>query len=232
MLEKFLERSTDRLIFVSNYEKDGYFEKIGRPRCPHSLVYNGLKDEEFEPVGNNDEAVDFLYIGMMRDLKGPDLFIEALEKVEAIIGRKTSALMVGDGPDLEKYIQQVKNSKLDDRVKFQPPMPAREAFVKARIVVVPSRAESMPYIVLETIAAAKPLVVSNVGGIPEIYQQQSGNLVEAGNVDALAAEMASLLLDPDAETNAALLADNLRGRFSVNHMAATINDAYLATLKS
>jgi len=232
MLEKFLERSTDRLIFVSAYERDGYFEKIGKPRCPHTLVYNGLKDAEFEPVTNNADAVDFLYIGMMRDLKGPDLFIEALGGVEAANRQKTSAIMVGDGPDLDKYIRQVNQAGLNDRVKFLSPMPAREAFATAKVVVVPSRAESMPYIVLEAIAAAKPLVVTNVGGIPEIFPDGAGNMVEADNAPALAKAMATLISDPKAIENARSLSDKLRGRFSVAHMATTIEQAYRATIKS
>ena len=73
-LERSLEAMTDRLIFVSKYERDGYTHKVGVPRCPASLIYNGLQEEEFNAVVENDDAADFLYIGMMRDLKGPDLF--------------------------------------------------------------------------------------------------------------------------------------------------------------
>lgn len=69
---------TDHLLFVSEYERRTYRKKVGEPPIPNSLVYNGLQDAEFEQVPPNADAVDFLYIGMMRDLKGPDLFIEAL----------------------------------------------------------------------------------------------------------------------------------------------------------
>ncbi len=45
----------------------------------------------------------------------------------------------------------------------------------------------MPYIVLEAVAAAKPLVATKVGGIPEIFEGSERTLVEPGNVEALAA---------------------------------------------
>ena len=48
-------------------------------------------------------------------------------------------------------------------------MPVREAFKLGRVLVVPSRAESMPYIVLEAAGARVPMIATNVGGIPEIY---------------------------------------------------------------
>ena len=50
-----------------------------------------------------------------------------------------------------------------------PPMPARQAFALGRVIVVPSRAEAMPYIVLEALAAGKPMIATAVGGIPEIF---------------------------------------------------------------
>ncbi len=231
-LERFLEHATDRLIFVSRYEEQGYINKVGKPRCAVSLVYNGLKDEEFLPVETQEGGADFLYIGMMRDLKGPDLFIKSLPLIEKELGRKVTAHMVGDGPDTQRYVQMVADMKLDDRVTFHPPMPAREAFAKARIVVVPSRAESMPYIVLETIAAAKPLVTTNVGGIPEIYEGKTSLLVKPDNAGALALAMAKLLMKPDAEAEAREFAKRLKDRFSVQSMAETVDAAYQATIHS
>ena len=68
--------------------------------------------------------------------------------------------MVGDGEDLPNYKQQVIDLGLADRVTFFNPMPARKAFALGRTLVVPSRAEAMPYIVLETLAAGKTMVAT------------------------------------------------------------------------
>jgi glycosyltransferase involved in cell wall biosynthesis len=56
-------------------------------------------------------------------------------------------------------------------------MPAREAFTLGRLLVAPSRAESLPYIILETAAAGVPMITTNVGGIPEVFGPQSGRLI-------------------------------------------------------
>ena len=71
-------RFTDYLLFVSDYERRTYRRKVGEPPIPNTLVYNGLRAAEFEPVATQPDAADLLYIGMMRDLKGPDIFIDAL----------------------------------------------------------------------------------------------------------------------------------------------------------
>ena len=149
-LERTLERLTDRLIFVSDYERQAYREKVGEPSCPTDLVLNGLAPEEFALIDTPNDAADFLYIGMMRDLKGVDLFLHAIAALP-----DATAHAVGDGPDLDRYRELVVTLGIADRVTFHAAMPARSAFALARTVVVPSRAESMPYIVLEALAAGK-----------------------------------------------------------------------------
>src|SRR5262245_4800059 len=133
-LERLMSYFTDCLLFVSGYERRTYERKVGPPPIPNRLVYNGLQEVEFEPVQQNAGAADFLYIGMMRDLKGPDLFIAALAGVEKKIGRKLSAVMVGAGDDLPKYKDQVAALGLADRVTFHDPMRARQAFALGQII--------------------------------------------------------------------------------------------------
>lgn len=120
-LERLMERLTDHLLFVSDYERRTFRRKVGEPTLPNSLVYNGLRASEFEPVPPAADAADFLYIGMMRDLKGPDLFIDALTAVETRLGRAVTAVMVGGGEDLPRYHEQVRRLGLDARVRFLSP---------------------------------------------------------------------------------------------------------------
>jgi glycosyltransferase involved in cell wall biosynthesis len=228
-LERLMSRFTDCLLFVSDYERQAYRRKVGEPPIPNVLVYNGLKADEFEPVAAAPDAADLLYIGMMRDLKGPDIFINAMVEAEKRLGRRLVAVMVGDGDDLPKYRNQVQRLGLANRVTFLPPMPARQAFALARLVVVPSRAEAMPYIVLETLAAGKPMIATAVGGIPEIFGADSPALVQPDPdeiADKIAFAVAQLpayqAMMPDSAT--------LRSRFGADVMAGAIERAYFAAL--
>ncbi|MGB3502338.1 MAG: glycosyltransferase family 4 protein [Mesorhizobium sp.] len=229
MSERLLERFTDHLLFVSGYEERVYRQKIGNPRAPFSLVYNGLTAPEFEPVPPAPDAADLLYIGMMRDLKGPDLFIDALVKAEALAGRRLSAYMVGDGDDMPKYRQQVADAGLSDRVTFHAPMPARKAFGMARVIVVPSRAEAMPYIVLEALAAGMPMIATAVGGIPEIFPANSPALCSP-DADQLADLMAKAVADPARWQRLMTDETTLRSNFGADVMARKIEGIYLEAL--
>ncbi|MER9329225.1 glycosyltransferase [Mesorhizobium sp. M0488] len=228
-LERFMARFTDCLLFVSDYERGTYRRKVGEPPVPNALVYNGLRAAEFEPVVMGPEAADLLYIGMMRDLKGPDIFIDALATAGARLGRALSAVMVGDGDDLPRYHGQVKRLGLEGHVRFLPPMPAREAFALARLVVVPSRAEAMPYIVLETLAAGKPMIATSVGGIPEIFGAGSPALIRPDPAE-LTDKMSQALADPAAYRKLMPDAASLEARFGADVMAAEIEKAYFAAL--
>jgi glycosyltransferase involved in cell wall biosynthesis len=229
-LERLMSRFTDHLLFVSDYERRAYRKKIGEPPIPNSLVHNGLRDAEFEPVPPNADAADFLYIGMMRDLKGPDLFIGALARAERLAGRRLSAVMVGAGDDLPKYKAQVAALGLSDRIVFHDPMRAREAFALAKTIVVPSRAEAMPYIVLEALAAGLPMIATSVGGIPEIFDPGSPALVRP-DADDLARAMANAANDLPGYRSQMPSLDELRARFSATVMAKHIEDAYFGVLE-
>ena len=228
-LERLMARLTDYILFVSEYERSAFHRKVGKPDRPSGLVYNGLREAEFQKVPAAPDAADFLYIGMMRDLKGPDLFIDALAQVEMRLGRKVEAVMVGDGEHLPRYEAQVKRLGLEDRVRFLKPMPARQAFALAGAVVVPSRAEAMPYIVLEALAAGKPMVATAVGGIPEIFGTGSPATVRP-DAGALAERMADALADPVAFAAKMPSVDELRTRFGADVMAAEIEKAYFSAL--
>jgi len=224
--ERAMERFTTSLIFVSAYERDAYHEKVGKPFCPEAVVYNGLADHEFIPVPAEKNAADFLYIGMMRDLKGPDVFIDAIKVARDNTGKDLTAMLVGDGPDKPNYVQQIETLGLSECVSMHQAMPAREAFAKAHTVVVPSRAESMPYLVLEALAAHKPLIATRVGGIPEIFQSRQDELVPAGNPEALAERMIAILAQTDLKSRSKAFADELKRNFSLKAMNEGVNSVY------
>ena len=227
-LERALARVSDRILFVSDFERRTFAARIGAGRTPAEVIYNGVRPEEFEPVVPAPDAADFLYIGEMRALKGTDIFIDALDRASKALARPLTAIMVGSG-ETQAYAEQVARLGLGNRVKLLPPMPARQAFALARFVVVPSRAEAMPYIVLEALAAGRPMIAAAVGGIPEIFDPSSPALV-APEVGSVAMAMEAAIRDEAA--HAALMPDaaDMQARFGVATMAARVEDAYRQAL--
>jgi glycosyltransferase involved in cell wall biosynthesis len=233
-VERMLERLTDGLIHASAYEAGVYREKVGVPRCPAHVVHNGVRAEEFEPVQPSRAAVDFLFIGELRALKGVDVFIEAL----ALLAHDRvhpAAVIVGpgDAAEIARYRAMVAAAGLSERVMFRPPMPARRAFALARHAVLPSRAESLPYVVLEAAAAGLPLITTDVGGIPEIIPERlHRRLLPPGNAPALAGALKAALAEPERVAAEALLCRAaVRQKFSLAGMTARIEDIYRGALE-
>lgn len=223
-LERAMDPISDHVLFVSKFEKQSFARKIGGPKAPSSVVYNGISPAEFVPVRAAPEAADFLYIGEMRALKGTDIFIDALSQASALAGRPLTAIMVGSGAH-ETYESQVERLRLGGQVHFLPPMPAREAFALARFVVVPSRAEAMPYIVLEALAAQKPVVATAVGGIPEIFPPASPALTTP-ETENVVQKMLMAIADEAAYASQMPNQQELQARFSIMSMATSIENAY------
>lgn len=228
-IERLMERMTDRIIFVSKFERETYVRKVGEPHCPDALIHNGLSAQEFDPVVENDNAADFLFIGELRALKGPDIFIEALAKASKASARKFTAVIVGDGRDRASLVEQAVLIREQTDIRFLPPMKARDAFRLAKIVVVPSRAEALPYIVLEALAAGKALIASRVGGIPEILGDQSLALVRPDATE-LAQKILTAIGDVTAYRTVLPDMDDLKKNFSASSMAARLETEYFVSL--
>mgnify|MGYP002149143219 CR=1 FL=1 len=75
--------------------------------------------------------------------------------------------------------------KSGDAVRFIGHVKARYGFSKGKVLVVPSRGDSMPYVVIEAAAAGIPMVAANVGGIPEIFGPYSDGLFVANSIGAI-----------------------------------------------
>jgi glycosyltransferase involved in cell wall biosynthesis len=226
--ERLLGRMTDALVHVSAYEAETYRHKVGTPRCEAVVVRNGLRPDEYVPVVPNADARDLLYLGMVRSLKGIDVLLEALARLKAEHGRVATAHVIGQTEDnFASYAEMARRLGVAEQVAFHLPKPTREAFAMARALVVPSRAESMPYVVLEAIAAGLPLVATRVGGVPEILGPRADELVAPGDPGALAAALARLLADParaaaDAQARRAWLLP----RFNIDVMEEQVGKLY------
>ena len=122
---------------------------------------------------------------------------------------------------------KVGEQALTGAIRFAPAMPMRQALALGRLVVLPSRAESFPYVVLETAAAGKPMITTAVGGVPEIYGSLSHALVPPGDESALAAAIASVMCEPDkAMALAEALRQRVAERFSVDAMVDGVIAGY------
>jgi glycosyltransferase involved in cell wall biosynthesis len=224
--ERLLMPFGDLYLFESRYARDLFDAKIGTPRGLVRVVHNGVTQAEFEPVPAAPDATDLLYLGEFRTLKGIDVLIDAVAKLHAR-GHRVSATLVGDGPDAAAVRDQIASASLGEAVRLRPPMPAREAFALGRMMVVPSRAESLPYVVLEAAACAKPLIATAVGGIPEIYGPLTDALVPPNDPENLVKKIVVTLDNPDiVAARAEALRERVAAGFSIDTMVEGVLAGY------
>ena len=226
-LERQLEAWTDGLLFESRFAAARYSAQIGQPRCATRVVLNGLLPHDFVPLPPAPVAADFVFVGELRMLKGVDVALDALKIVNR--SQRATAVFAGDGPDSTRFKAQAQALGLDALVSFPGMLPARQAFARGRVLVMPSRAESLPYIVLEAVAAGMPVLATSVGGIAEIIAPQVQALLPPGDPAALAAAMLDALQQPTKlQLQAQMLRAEAQNRFSVAAMASSITDFYRA----
>jgi glycosyltransferase involved in cell wall biosynthesis len=231
-VERALARRTDLFLFESDHVRGQYDVHVGVKAGLTRVVVNGLSPREFAAATAAQDATDILYVGELRAAKGVDTLLKALALVAREMGRTPSATLIGSGPDRDALIAEAEQLGLKAAVRFPGPMPVAEAFALGRLMVAPSRAESMPYIVLECVAAQVPLLTTEVGGIPEIFGPFRDRLGPADDAADLARRILTELRRPADEraARAAELAAHVRGRFSLENMAETVISAYRETL--
>jgi glycosyltransferase involved in cell wall biosynthesis len=196
------------------------------------VVRNGIAEQEFEPVTPGADATDIVCVGELRPVKAIDVLIEALALLKQS-GRRVTATIAGEGPDGAKLAAVAERLGVADQIRFIGHCPARKAFTMGRMLVIPSRAESLPYVVLEAAAAGLPIIGTKVGGVPEIFGPQADRLVRADDVAALVGAMAQALSDPaEMQFAAQVLKTRVRSEFSlstmVEHNLAAYRDAIAA----
>lgn len=226
-MESLLAARTDALLFESAFIADRFETFVGKPKGLARVIPNGIAESEFAPVEPQVDAADLLFVGEFRDAKGVDTLIDAIALLRHR-GLAPSVTLIGDGPDRDMLAARAEQAGVSGQVSFKPPRPAREAFALGKAMVVPSRFESLPYIVLEAAGARIPLVATNVGGMAEIFGPYSDRLIEPNGPSLLAEALERILAETpeERERKARALADHVASRFSVSHMAGQVLQGY------
>lgn len=223
-LERALKNRTDLFLFESAFARDTFQRTIGTPAGLVRCVFNGVTADEFDPIVKAADATDIVYVGEFRHIKGADLLIDAVARLRGD-GRPVTLTLAGDGEETEALRAQIQRLGLGDVVRFIGHVKARYGFSKGSLLVVPSRGDSMPYVVIEAAAAGIPMVAANVGGIPEIFGSHTDALFAPNIVAAMADAIEIALEDPAA---ALQRAKSLRERIFLHFSQKAMVEGVLA----
>ncbi len=135
-------------------------------------------------------------VGRLEIDKGRELLIEAARRVTDT-GREAIYLIVGDGTEMENLQSMARNLGLADRILFTGYEQDVRPFLEIMdIFVVPSRSEGTPMALLEAMLMGKPVVVTPVGGVPDVVKNGvNGIVLRERNAAQLAEGLLTILTD-------------------------------------
>lgn len=210
LLERLTARLSDRIVTCSDAVGEYAVGKLGLPKALVCTLRNAI---EIEPERGSAEerrqlrrafgaADGDLLVGTLGRLqepkKGLSHFLAAAARVAAEMPRARFVL-VGDGPSRALLEQQAAACGIASRTHFAGPRRDVGAAMAAfDLFVQPSLWEGFGLTLLEAMAARRPIVASRVGGVPEVVRDdREGLLVPAGDPDACARAMITILSDPE-----------------------------------
>ena len=147
-----------------------------------------------------DDVMRIVTVANLIWQKGLSYLIAAAKKVCEHM-RNVKFIVVGEGPLRDELLRQIKELKLEDKVVLTGSLPYEEALklmTSADIFVLPSVYDQLPIVILEAMALGKPVVATNVCGIPEVVEDaRTGLLVKPSDVDSLAEAILKLIESPE-----------------------------------
>lgn len=166
------------------------------------------------------------WVGRLSREKGADVLLDVFGRPE--VPAETQLVLIGDGPELEALRRQAKRLQIDSRVWWLGRMQAASRYFSAfDLLVLSSRTEGTPMVILEAMAAGVPIVASRVGGVPDLLVDGTAFLVDPDAPIALAGAIREMLGNPvmaRAATRAARV--RLEDRYGVSTWVAAYDKVY------
>ena len=229
-VERALDPLTD-LYLVNAAAVARELERHGLPARKMRVVHNGVDLRRFPPFAVEREAARaaaglpgarrlVAQVGRLTPQKDYPTYLQAVARVAARHA-DVDFLVVGDGPDGEALRRLAGDLGIAERVHWlglRHDVPAILAGVD--VLVLASRYEGLPNVVIEAMAAGAVVVATDVGGCRELVaSEREGILIEPGQPDALAVAVSSLLDDDERRRTMARAARaRVEREFSVEAM--------------
>lgn len=218
-IAKLIAFRTDKINCVSKYIKDRFLNLLSSDvflKIHDQIIVMpmGVSLERFTNIINPQsiriEKISnktiLLFVGRISDKKGLSTLIDSISILQNL-NDDVQLSIVGDGPLRKQLEKRVDELKLNKYIRFMGMISDRELtdlYISSDIVIVPSiiteygDTEGLPVVILEAMAAGKPIIASNVSGIPDVIKDGiNGFLVEQKNQEQLAEKICYLIEHTD-----------------------------------
>lgn len=232
---KYGIEASDIVTAVSSALKEQTYELIDTTK-PIETVYNFVDERVYAPqqvnhlkkhFGIADDEKVLIHVSNFRKIKNVDHIVETFFRVRREM--RTKLLLVGDGPEMNRITQLVKDSPYKDDVLFLGRQEnVAELYSISDVMLLMSSKESFGLVLLEAMACGVPGIGTNVGGIPEVIEHgKTGYIVEEGDIDGAAAQIVQLLQDvPKLAQFKEASKEAVQSRFSSSSIVAQYEALY------
>jgi len=199
-ITKFSIEQSDGVTAVSSFLRDATYKTFG-VKNEIEVIYNFVNCTSYSPASNGELHRHFaphgekilIHLSNFRAVKRPtdvvEIFVRVNKEMPSVL------LMVGDGPERSNSEWLAHHYGVEQRVHFLGKRDnTEELMAAADLLLLPSDTESFGLVALEAMACAVPVVVSRVGGLPEVVTDGvEGFLVEPRNIDIMAGRACEIL---------------------------------------
>lgn len=195
-IKNALEKAS-KVTAISEKQKS-IIEGLGIHKNKIIVIKNGVDFKSFDIkdkkkcrdiLGINYKNKIILFVGQIIEVKGIGFFIEAIKKLKDNKLNGFRVEIIGDGNLREGQENIVRDSGLQEFIHFLGEKSREEIplwYGACDLLCLPSIREGCPNVILEALASGRPVVASNVGGIPELVNENNGILFEKEDIERLA----------------------------------------------
>lgn len=211
VIEKLLAYITDKIICVSNYEYDiAKKHKIFKNDSQGIVIKNCSNDFKVQEK-KDSSTFNITMAARFWVPKDQQLLLAGFKNLlsmceERQIQKKLQLYLLGDGPSLEKCKKYSHDNGLDDNVIFTGHVDnVKEYYGNSDVIALITNYEAISISLIEALSMGKPLVASNVTGIPETFSDHINGYLIQNNADSISNALYKIVTD-----------DDLREKMSIN----------------
>jgi glycosyltransferase involved in cell wall biosynthesis len=200
LTDGFILRKADAVVALSNAERDFLARQKGLAPERIAVIPNGISMAVFkrisEPAAPANDAL--LFVGQLQKFKGLDFLLRALPAVRTAFPRVKLRVVYQTGALLNRYRKHAAQLGLNGCLEFTGAKTASalaQLYATAAVVVSPSLGECLSTVVLEAMCCGAAVIATDVGGIREQLDEDTGVIVPPGDSAALANAISALLAD-------------------------------------
>ena len=197
-------------------------------QAKYQIIPNVVDTDKFHigELDTNKNNFTFLHVSTLEDsIKNVSGIIDAFEKIK----HKNMVLkIIGDGP-VDWIIKKVSTLKTKNTVVVESEKThdqIAEEMQKADVFVLFSNIENLPLVLIESISSGTPFIATKVGGIPELFNNELGRLVDAGSIDQLLSEMNFMVENPNFFNPSRIRSFAIKN-YSNEEVGKKFNDLYI-----